>query len=90
MDREAMDALRYDRRLAHRRGWVPAEELAQVEQGADDASPKATTLGEAADDAEAAAAAAPVPEAPEVPAPDPIAAPGPPGPEAADPEGTRF
>ena len=74
MDREAMDALHYDRRLSHRRDWIKPEELAQAETDAADASEKATTLGAAADAAEAhaeAAAAAP-------PAAQPVASPTPP------------
>lgn len=53
MDREAMDALRHDRRLAHRRGWITAQDAKVAEDGLPDAAEKATTLGEAIDAADA-------------------------------------
>ena len=58
MDRESMDALRHDRRLAHRRGWIAEADAKAAEEATPDAAGKAMTLGEAADAGEAA------PEAP--------------------------
>ena len=68
MDREAMDALRHDRRLAHRRGWIDDTDAKAAEDGAPDAAGKAMTLGEAADAQEAEAETG-APESPAAPAP---------------------
>jgi len=56
MNTESMDALRYDRRLARRRGWISAQDLKQVEEGLPDVANKATTLGNAADAGEGGSA----------------------------------
>ena len=68
MDREAMDALRHDRRLAHRRGWITQQAAKAAEETLPDASAKAITLGEAIDAAEGEAEAAP-PSPPTFPQP---------------------
>jgi hypothetical protein len=52
MDREAMDALRHDRRLAHRRGWISEKDAKAAEEALPDCAAKSTTLGEAVDASE--------------------------------------
>jgi hypothetical protein len=58
MNREANQKLRLDRRLIRRRGWISEGELARELERLPDVAQKATTLGEAADEREAAGAAA--------------------------------
>jgi hypothetical protein len=72
MDREAMDALRHDRRLAHRRGWITAKDAQAAADALPDATEKSITLGEATDATEGATQSA-------VAAPEAIPAPAVPG-----------
>ena len=58
MNRDALQKLRLDRRLVQRRGWMSEAELGRELAGLPDVAGKAMTLGQAADDREAAAAAA--------------------------------
>jgi hypothetical protein len=53
-----MQKLRLDRRLIRRRGWIGKAELERELGNLPDAASKATTLGDAADEREAAGAAA--------------------------------
>jgi hypothetical protein len=63
MDREAMDALRHDRRLAHRRGWISKKDARKAEEALPDSAGKAMSLGEATDAEEGPESAAPAPPA---------------------------
>ena len=50
MNRKALNDLRNDRRLLHRRGWMSSDERDQLIQNLPDVGAKSTTLGEASDD----------------------------------------
>jgi hypothetical protein len=63
MDREATDALRHDRRLAHRRGWISDKDAQAAAEALPDAASKAMTLGEASDAKDEPESAAPAPPA---------------------------
>lgn len=67
MDRESMDALKHDRRLARRRGWIEDKDAKQADDGLPDVAAKATTLGSAADAGDSSSA----PEAHDTPATTP-------------------
>lgn len=58
MNRDALQKLRLDRRLLERRGWMGEAELERELAALPDIAAKATTLGEAADEREAAAGSA--------------------------------
>ena len=58
MNRDALQKLRLDRRLLERRGWMSEAELERELASLPDVGAKSTTLGEAADDREAAAGSA--------------------------------
>ncbi len=71
MDRQSLQKLRLDRRLAERTGWIPREELDRELSALPDVSDKLTTLGEAEEENKAAASAARAARAPSEPqAPD--------------------
>jgi hypothetical protein len=79
MDRNSLKQLRLDQRLTDRRAWISEKELAVELEKLPDVSDKMTTLGEAADRAEAPTGAAantaveappPFPSAPESPQPE--------------------
>lgn len=57
MNRISMQKLRLDRRLIRRRGWIGKAELERELTGLPDVGGKATTLGAAADEREAASEA---------------------------------
>jgi uncharacterized protein YidB (DUF937 family) len=57
MDRQSIQKLRLDRRLAERTGWIPREELDRELSALPDVSDKLTTLGEAEEQAGSARAA---------------------------------
>ncbi len=54
MNRESLQKLRLDLRLVRRRGWTTEAELARELEKLPDASHKSISLGEAADEREAA------------------------------------
>jgi hypothetical protein len=62
MDRESVDRLKFDRRLALRRGWVEESDYASYIESLADVSDKMTTAAEL--EAEDAAAPAPAVESP--------------------------
>ncbi len=72
MDRESVERLRFDRRLARRRDWVQDNDLDQYVESLPDLTDKMTTAAELEAEAEAQAEAAPAP-----PATPPAAAPTP-------------
>ncbi len=55
MNRDSMQKLRLDRRLTGRRDWISRKELEQELEALSDASHKATTTGQAEDEAKKAA-----------------------------------
>jgi hypothetical protein len=73
MDRQSLQKLRLDRRLAERTGWIPREELDRELGALPDVSDKLTTLGEAEEESKAAAAAAPAPTPAPASQPEPSA-----------------
>lgn len=58
MDRESVERLRFDRRLARRRDWVDGQEVDQYVESLPDVSDKMTTAAELEAEAEAEAAPA--------------------------------
>jgi hypothetical protein len=58
VNRDALQKLRLDRRLLQRRGWMSDAELDRELASLPDVAGKATTLGDAADEREAATAPA--------------------------------
>jgi len=77
MNDDSMKKMRLDRRLVGRRGWINSKELAKVIEDLPDVAAKATTLGEASDQAagetDRAATAEPafeMPNSPESPRPE--------------------
>ena len=64
MDRESVERLRFDRRLACRRDWVDASEVEAHFDALEDVSEKMTTAAELEAELEAARNAAPAEEAP--------------------------
>lgn len=52
MNRNAMQKLRFDRRLLHRRGWMSESELERELAALPDVAAKAVSLGQAADERE--------------------------------------
>ena len=65
MNRDSMKALRLDRRLLSRRGWITTEELDKQLEALPDAAAKAQTLALDSESAEAPAEeSAPEPESP--------------------------
>jgi hypothetical protein len=58
VNRDALQKLRLDRRLLERRGWMSDAELARELDALPDVAAKSTTLGDAADEREAAVGSA--------------------------------
>jgi hypothetical protein len=58
VNRDDLQKLRLDRRLVQRRGWMSEAELERELTSLPDVGGKATTLGDAADEREAAAGSA--------------------------------
>ena len=77
MNIDSLNKMRLDRRLIGRRGWINSKELAKTLEDLPDAAAKATTLGEASDqatgEADQSANAEPafeMPNSPESPRPE--------------------
>ena len=64
MDNESIDRLKFDRRLANRRGWLEAQELEQELASLPDATDKIHVASDEPEETEAPSAPAPAPAPP--------------------------